>query len=89
MNPTVTPVEGPLGAGTDAYQIWRVRPSGLAQFAGTVATPQRVVASNGAGHAWVVSLTGWLSIRSAPLGVAVRPLGGQPWAAAGAPAAPT
>jgi hypothetical protein len=87
MNGTVTPVDGPLGAGIDAYQISRVRPSGLAQFAGTVATPHLVVASNGAGHASVLSVTGCLSIRSALLGVAVRPLAGQPWAAAGPPAA--
>ena len=39
MNGTVTPVDVPLGAGTDAYQISSVRPSGFAQSAGTVATP--------------------------------------------------
>ena len=76
-NGTVTPVDVPLGAGTNANQISRVRPSGFAQSAGTVATPQLVVASNGAGHASVSSVTGCSSIRSALFGVAVRPLAGQ------------
>src|SRR5262245_61787332 len=80
-NGTVTPVDLPLGAGTEANQIPRVRPSGFAQFAGTVATPQRVVASNGAGHVSVSSVTGYSSTRSALLGVAVPPLPGQVWAA--------
>src|SRR5262245_57799792 len=83
---TVTPVDLPLGAGTDANQIPRVRPSGFAQFAGTVATPQRVVASNGAGHASVSRVTGYSSMRSALLGVAVRSLPGQDWAASPIPA---
>jgi hypothetical protein len=75
MNGTVTPVEVTLGAGTDAYQTSSVRPSGFAQSAGTVATPQLVVASNGAGHASLRSVTGFLSIRSALFGVAVRQAG--------------
>ena len=57
-NGTVTPVDVPLGAGTNANQTSRVRPSGFAQSAGTVATPHLVVASNGAGHASVSSVTG-------------------------------
>jgi hypothetical protein len=75
MNGTVTPVGAPLGAGTNAYQIWRVRPCGFAQLAGTVAKPHVVVASKGAGQASVVRAIGCLSIRSALLGVAVRQLG--------------
>jgi hypothetical protein len=74
MNGTVTPIDVPLGAGTNANQISRVRRPGFAQFAGTVATPHLVVASNRAGHASVLSETGCPSIRSALLGVAVRRL---------------
>jgi hypothetical protein len=72
MNGTVTPVDVPLGAGTDAYQTSSVRLWGFAQSAGTVATPQLVVASNGSGHASLISEIGCLSMRSAVFGVAVR-----------------